>query len=166
MELNFLVIALSALVPLIVGAIWYNQRTFGKAWINVSDVDVEAAKHSNMPLIFGITYVVSFLLALALNSMVIHQWHIFSVLMNEPGFMQEGSESTVYMNDFIAKYGDRFRTFKHGALHGFMGGLFIAMPVMVVNSLFEGKKFKYMAINCGYWIVSMMLMGGIICAFA
>jgi hypothetical protein len=32
--------------------------------------------------------------------------------------------------------------------------------------LFERKGFRYIAINGGYWIISMALMGGIICAFS
>lgn len=166
MNLNFLIIALAALIPLFMGAIWYSKPVFGNAWIKASGTDPEAAKHSNMIMIFSVTYVLSFLMALSINFMVIHQWSMFSILANEPGFMEPGSESTNYMNDFLSKYGSHFRTFKHGAFHGFTGGLLMAMPIMVINALFEGKKFKYMAINCGYWIVSMMLMGGIICAFA
>jgi hypothetical protein len=47
-----------------------------------------------------------------------------------------------------------------------MAGLFIAMPVLAINSMFENKGFKYNAINAGYWIVSMTLMGGVICQFS
>ena len=65
------------------------------------------------------------------------------------------------MND----YGDAFRTFKHGAFHGILAGLFISLPVIATNCLFEQKSFKYAAITSGYWIVVMSIMGGIICAW-
>ena len=62
--------------------------------------------------------------------------------------------------------GTSYRTFKHGALHGTISGFIIATPVLATNAMFEGKGFKYIAINCGYWIVCFGLMGGIVSAFA
>jgi hypothetical protein len=47
-----------------------------------------------------------------------------------------------------------------------MTGLLLVLPVMGTNALFEGKGFKYIAINCGYWTITLALMGGIICAFS
>jgi hypothetical protein len=44
-------------------------------------------------------------------------------------------------------------------------GLFFALPVMGTNALFERKGFKYIAINVGYWTVTLALMGGVICHF-
>lgn len=63
------------------------------------------------------------------------------------------------------KYGNNFRTFKHGAFHGTIGGFFFATPVLCINALFERKSFIYIAINAGYWIITLALMGGVICAF-
>ncbi|MGZ3933107.1 MAG: DUF1761 domain-containing protein, partial [Bacteroidia bacterium] len=61
--------------------------------------------------------------------------------------------------------GTSYRTFKHGALHGTIGGFMIALPILATNAMFEGKGFKYIAINAGYWIICMALMGGLICAW-
>jgi hypothetical protein len=47
-----------------------------------------------------------------------------------------------------------------------MGGLTLALPIIGINALFERRGFKYIAINVGYWVVSMAIMGGIICQFA
>lgn len=66
---------------------------------------------------------------------------------------------------FLADYGNEFRTFKHGALHGFMSGLFLALPITAINGLFEQKSWKYILVNAGYWIVSMTIMGAIICGW-
>ncbi|MFY9309226.1 MAG: DUF1761 domain-containing protein [Bacteroidia bacterium] len=70
------------------------------------------------------------------------------------------------IKDFLAKYGNNFRTFKHGVFHGVMAGFTIALPILGTNAMFERKGFKYIAINVGYWIVCLALMGGVICAFA
>jgi hypothetical protein len=87
-------------------------------------------------------------------------------LMGEPGFNDPNSELGLYMKSFMEKYGNNFRTFKHGALHGFIGGVLMALPIVSINALFEMKGFKYIAINAGYFIVGMTLMGGVICAFS
>ncbi|MFL5753244.1 MAG: DUF1761 domain-containing protein [Bacteroidia bacterium] len=164
LRINFLMTAVAALVPLVIGFIWYNPKIFGKAWMNASGMTEEKAKGANMAVVFGVTYLVSFLVALVLNFSVIHQFSVMSVLVNEPGFGQEGSEINTYFMDFMAKYGNNFRTFKHGALHGFTTGLLLITPVITVNALFERKGFKYIALNSGFWIVSLAIMGGIICA--
>lgn len=112
-----------------------------------------------MAVIFGTTIVMSLMLAMAVMPAVIHQFGMASVF--------EGDESLKgVLSDLLQKYGDRFRTFKHGVLHGTILGLFFATPVLTINALFEGKKFKYIAVNAGYWIITLALMGGFICQFA
>ena len=44
-----------------------------------------------------------------------------------------------------------------------MTGLFITLPITGVNALYERRSFKYVLISGGYWIVSFMIIGGIIC---
>jgi hypothetical protein len=66
---------------------------------------------------------------------------------------------------FMADYGDAFRSYKHGALHGFLSGVFLALPIIAINGLFELKSWKYIAIQAGYWIVIMTIMGAIVCGW-
>jgi hypothetical protein len=166
MEMNFLVIALAALVPLIMGFIWYHPKTFGAAWMASAGITEEQLKDFNMLKVFSLTYLLSLMAALTLQSMVIHQYSLYSLLMNEPGFGEQGSEITLYLESFMEKYGTNFRTFKHGALHGTLAGLFFALPILGINAMFERKGFKYVAINAGFWAVCFAVMGGIICEFA
>ena len=165
MEFNLLMVALAALVPLVMGFIWYGPMLFKNAWMKEVGFTDESMQGANMGLIFGLSYVLSFLLAFLMQTLVIHQFGASSVLMGEPGFMEGTGEAFAYFQDFMAKYGDRFRTFGHGALHGGLLGVFIVLPVMGTNALFERKSFKYVAINVGYWIVTMAIMGGILCQF-
>ncbi|WP_271764821.1 DUF1761 domain-containing protein [Aquimarina algiphila] len=166
MEFNFLITALAALIPMILGFIWYNPKVFGTAWMNACGFTQEDLKGGNMALIFILSYVFSLFLAFILNTFVIHQFGFFSSIMNEPGLTEAGTETYQYAQDYMAKYGNNFRTFGHGALHGTMIGLMVVLPVMGTNALFERKGFKYMAVNIGYWIVCLALMGGVICQFA
>lgn len=164
MEYNYAFVFVAALIPLVIGSVWYHPKVFGTAWAKVADMTEEKMKNANMLVIFGLTYVLSVMAAFIISMLVIHQAHIYSALMSEPSLMEEGSELNLYVKDFMAKYGNNYRTFQHGVFHGFFTGLFLAMPVLAVNALFERKGFKYIAINAGYWMVSFALMGGILCA--
>lgn len=163
--MNFVAILVAALVPLVIGFIWYNPKVFGTAWMKVAEMTEEKMQGANMLMIFGVTYVLSFLAAAALNSIVVHQSHIYSILLSEQGFGDPNSEIGMFIADFMEKYGDNYRTFKHGVFHGVVAGITLALPVLGINALFERKGFKYIAINAGYWIVTFALMGGIICAW-
>ncbi len=87
----------------------------------------------NMGIIFGVSLLMSFLLSMFL-------------LVNVDGPSQEGE----------------FDTFKHGAFHGILISLMVAMPVLVTNGLFERKNFKNIAINTFYWIITISLMAGVL----
>jgi len=65
----------------------------------------------------------------------------------------------------MTKYGEVHRTFTHGMVHGGMGTIFIAFPIIAINGLFERRSWKYILIHTGYWLISLVLMGGVICAF-
>jgi hypothetical protein len=165
MTFHWYFLFLAALIPIAIGAIWYNPKVFGTAWMNASGMTEEKAKGANMALVFGLTYFFSLLVAASLMAMTIHQTHIFSLFANDPTAMDPTSEAGMMLKGFMDKFGSNFRTFKHGAFHGALVGIFFAMPIMVINSLFERKGFKYNAINAGYWIVSLSIMGGFVCAF-
>lgn len=165
MKFNFLITAVAAIVPLIMGFIWYNPKVFGDAWMKECNFSIETMEKPN-PIVFLYCFLLSFLLAFILNTFVIHQFGFFSVLMNDPSLMESGSELNLYAADFMEKYGNNFRTFKHGALHGTMMGLLVIIPVFGTNAIFEKRTFKYVLINGGYWTVSLALMGGILCQFA
>ena len=165
-EFNLVTTAVAALMPLVMGFIWYGPMLFKKAWMKEVGFNDDSMKGVNMALIFGLSYVLSFLMAFILQTVVIHQFGAQSVLFGEPGFAESTGEAFTYFQDFMATYGDRFRTFGHGALHGAMVGLLIALPIMGTNAMFERKSFKYVMINAGYWTITLALMGGILCQTA
>lgn len=165
MEMNFTVIAIAALVPLVMGFLWYNPKTFGNIWMRAAGMTEENMKGANMAKIFILTYIFSFMAAMMLQTAVIHQFSIYSILMNEPGFNDPNSEISAYLTSFMEKYGTNFRTFKHGALHGALTGIFLILPVLGINAMFERKNISYIAVNTGFWVVCLALMGGILCAF-
>lgn len=164
-EINWLVTALAALIPMVVGSIWYNPKVLGGAWMKSTGLTEEELRKANMGVIFGLSLVFSFLISLMLNPMVIHQFAIGSIMMGEPGFGKEGSELTLYLNNFMDKYGDNYRSFSHGVTHGSILGLLFVTPIIGTLALFERKGAKYIFLHAGYWIISLALMGGVIAHF-
>lgn len=163
-DLNWLVVLGSGLVPLVIGSLWYGPL-FGKVWMKEAEMSLEKIQGSNMIVIFGLSLVFSIMLALGLMPIVIHQMGVFSTLADS-GIDKTGSEAHTLFTDFMTKYGTNFRTFKHGVFHGLITSILIFFPVIATNALFERKSWKYIFLNLGYWAVSAMIMGGIISAWA
>lgn len=165
MDLNFPIVFAAALIPLLVGFVYYHPKVFGAAWMKAAGMADDGSK-PNMILVFGLTYLFSVMLGVSLLSIVIHQMGIYSSLQGNPDLADPNSPLNAMLKDFMDKYGRNFRTFKHGALHGTIAAIFFALPVFGINSLFERKSWKYFLINLGYWVIALGLMGGVICQFA
>lgn len=160
MEMNFYAILVAALSTLLVGFVWYGPL-FGKAWMKENGFTEEDLKQGSMVKIFGLTFVFSIFLAMIMQILCIHQFGPLGMI-GGPDFVETAEPSYAA---FMADYGDKFRTFEHGALHGFMSGLFLALPLVGINGLFERKSWKYIFIHSGYWIVVMTIMGAIVCGW-
>lgn len=132
-DVNWLSFVFAALIPLLVGFIWYHPKVFGKAWMHSIGMTEEKAKQANMAVVFGVSIFMSGLMALFMLSYV-----------NGP--TQEG----------------QFDTFGHGAFHGLGIGIVLAIPILVTNGLFEQRSWKNMLINAGYWTLCFVLMGGVL----
>ena len=156
--LNFPIILAAAFIPTIVGFLWYNPKLFGNAWMQAADMTEEKMKGGNMPVIFGVSFILSLMLAVQMNFIAIHQAHLDS-LFN--GLTDEATMA--YLANFKEVYGEMHRSFTHGAIHGLITTLFFVLPIMGTNAMFERKGFKYIAVNVGYWMVTLILMGGVIC---
>ena len=153
----------AALIPMIVGMLYYHKKTVGGPWMKVNGFTEEGLQEgANMGLILGLSYVFSIMLAFILSSFVIHQGGVFSMLY--PGILEAGSTEQILFNDLMSKYGDSGRSFGHGAIHGIMVSVFAVLPIIGINALFERRGFKYIFIHFGYWLITLVLMGGLLCS--
>lgn len=159
MELNFYALAVASFSTLIVGFIWYNPKVFGTIWMRESGMTEEKMKGANMLAIFSMAIFYAFLMSFIIQSLAIHQFGVYSLIGGDVAHAKPSYAA------FMADYGSHFRTFKHGALHGFITGLFLALPIIGTNALFERRSWKYTLVSGGFWIVCFTLMGGIICAW-
>lgn len=156
MEINFLSILAAAVSTLFVGMVWYHPKVFGNLWMKESRTYPDG-KGPKMPVILVSSLLYAILIATVLQTMVIHQIGAYQATVDI-----KNVDASVWENYFSA-YGNTYRTFKHGALHGFMAGLFFALPVVGTNALYERRSFKYTLVTGGFWVVACMLMGGIMC---
>lgn len=164
--MNWIVILLSGLIPMIIGFIYYSEKVAGRAWMNASGMTAEKIQGSNMAVILGVSLLFSLFLALGMYGLVVHQSHLYSLVQNQPNFMDPTSEAGSMVKAMMDKYGTNFRTFKHGALHGFIASVLLALPIIGMNALFERRGGKYIFIHWAYWAITFLIMGGVICQWA
>lgn len=164
MPTNWYLFFVVALIPLVVGFIYYHKNVVGSAWMKINGFTEESikAKNPNMAVTLIATYFFSVMLSTFLSSIVIHQQSISGLLV--PEIQEAGSQAQLFYNDFISKYGDRHRTFSHGAAHGMIFSIFIALPLIAINALFEMRGWKYILLHFVYWLICLVLMGGVLCS--
>lgn len=167
--MNFIAILVAALVPTVIGFLWYNPMLFGKVWQKATGLTEEDMKGANMPVMMILGLVFAFMLAFFLQLIVIHQMSVGSALFN---VMEKGDEAAKAAGKAIIDqfseggiYANEHRTFGHGMLHGVMAGIFFVLPIFATNAMYERKPWKLTWINVGYWTLTLGVMGGIICAW-
>ncbi len=69
METNYLAAAVASLIPLAVGAVWYNPKLFGQIYQNPKN---ENQKPGHAPMVYLVSLLVSVLAALYLDKVVNH----------------------------------------------------------------------------------------------
>ena len=160
LPINPIAIPIAAIAALVIGALWYNPKIgFGNLWLRESGMTEEKMKSGKMAVIFGLSLVFAALLALLLMQFTNHQWGAFGMIGGDPA--ADGVLPS--FEAFMADYGTAFRTFKHGALHGTIFGVLGALPIIGTIALFERKSAKYIFVNAGYWILTLAVMGAILC---
>ena len=157
MEFNYLAVFVAALIPMVLGFVWYNPKVLGTAWMKETGMTEDKMKNSNMGVIFGLSFVLALVLAFFTQTIVLHEIGAFG--------MVGGDTSSATYQAFMAEHAGTFRYFGHGALHGALAGIFLVLPIMGTNGLFERKSWKLTFINVGYWTVCLALMGGVLSAW-
>ena len=168
MEINYLALIVAALVPMLLGFIWYHEKVFGKAWMAAAGMTDEKVKGGNMALIFGLSFLFSLMLDIEMNILSVHDAFISGATYyatNGTFQPEAGSELAKWMEYYNTNLAASNHTFKHGAFPGVMLGIMVVLPVFDTNALFERKGFKYVAVNVGYWIICIALICGIVAAW-
>lgn len=157
--LNPVALLVAAISALIIALIWYNPKVFGSIWMKEANLTPADIKSTNMLKIFVLAFIFAFLLAMTMMQFTIHQTGALSLVGGD------SSKALPSYTAFMLDYGTHFRSFKHGALHGVMAAIFVALPILGTHAIFERKSAKYIFINSGYWLVTLAVMGAIICGW-
>ena len=100
MQFNLLITALAALIPLLIGAIWYNPKVFGTAWRTANGFEEGYKSKTKLGVILLISYVLNFFMASTITMIVIHQFGFFSTLNGTPGLEVVGSDVHNFAKQF------------------------------------------------------------------
>ncbi len=159
MNLNYTAFFLIAFVPLVIGWIWYHPRSWITKWSGL-----ELAHPSKI----GLTRT-AFLFILSLGfvygyiNLVVHQLGFYELFFTD--IMLGSEESKAIVQEFLSKYGDKHRHFGHGVLHGFINAFIFALPFIAVLAILEKRTFKYIGLHFGYWLLTSIIIGGLISEF-
>ena len=146
-DMNFAAILVAALIPMIMGFIYYHPALFGKAWMNANGFTKESLGGGPKPVFYVLALVVSFLL-----SMFFWGW-----VTGAGGIEQSQVVDPVDGHSYV--------TFKHGLAHGLIFGISVALPIFATMAIFEKRKFSWGLVNWGYWTITAMIMCGILSAW-
>ena len=138
---NLLSVAIAALIPMIMGFIYYHPKVMGSAWMKANGFTAESMGTGPKPVLYLVALVFSFILAFRLCMDVI-----------APG-------------QDVAPDGHSYITFQHGMAHGAINTLFILLPVFGTMAIFERRSWNWVFVNLGYWGVTLMIMQGILSAW-
>jgi len=139
-EINYIAIIVAALIPNILGAIYYGP-IFGKQWLDSLGLTAGDMKGRNEALIYGsallLSFVVSFFLKFTIE--LLHK----DVVDCELVFAS-------------------FRNFGHGAMHGMGLAIGLVIPIIICLGLFQKTKLSNIFINSLFWLLCFALMGGVL----
>jgi hypothetical protein len=129
-EINYLAVLVAAVANMIIGSLWYGPL-FGKLWMEGMGGPGQMKSPS-----MGSLYVQQFIASLIMAFVVAHITWAFGMAL------------TPAMSDVAT-----------GLQTGLWLWLGFAVPFKYGESLWTGKKFKYVAVDLGYWLVVLLVMG-------
>lgn len=154
---NMIIIAATALIPMILGMLWYHESLFGTAWLKENGMTKDDMKANQKPLKFFLGFICNFLLAMGLFLFTVHEVAILGLVGGDEELLKTGTAAA-----FLAEYGGSFSRFSHGVVHGIVAAFAFAAPFLGHKCLWAGKSFKAFLLDWGFWLVCMILMAGVI----
>lgn len=157
MNLNYLAFFLISFIPLIVAAMWYNPKSPMVKW-----ADIKGLKNIKWYQIL-VAFLMSFTIVYGYINLIIHQMGFYELFFTD--IMQGNETSKRVVEDFLSKYGEKHRHFGHGVFHGIINAFVFALPFIGFHALVEKKSMRYVWLHFGYWLVTSIIIGGLISEF-
>ncbi|HMR90785.1 MAG TPA: DUF1761 domain-containing protein [Chitinophagaceae bacterium] len=136
-SINWLAVLVAGISAFVLGGVWYSPTLFGNAWMKENKMTLEEVKKGNASKIYGWAFILSLLMAA----------NLAMFLADSPA---ECTGNCAQKTDVT-----------WGAIAGFLAGIWVFCGLAIV-SLFEQRSARYIFINGGYLVLSLVLMGAII----
>ncbi len=160
MNLNYTAFFLISFIPLLIAALWYHPRFGLTRWAG-EELFVLPSSLKFGQLIWA--FLLSFTLVYGYINLVIHQMGFYELFFTD--IMRGSTEAQAIVDEFLGKYGQKHRHFGHGVFHGAINAFVFALPFIGLHALIEGKKTRYIGVHFSYWLVTSMIIGGLISEF-
>lgn len=160
MNLNYFAFFLISFVPLLLGFIWYRPNSWILKRMKVQDtIGFTSLKWHH----WLVSFLMSGLIVYGFSNLVIHQLGFYELFFTD--LMMGKAESKLVVEEILGKYGQKHRSFGHGVYHGFINSIIICLPLVVINTFLDRNGGKAIWVHFSYWMVTSMLVGGLISEF-
>jgi hypothetical protein len=143
-HINFMALICAALIPMIMGFIYYQPAVMGNAWMKANGFSKEGMGSGPKPVMYVLALIMSFMLAFFMWGWV----------------TGGGGVDTFQVTDPVD--GHSYVTFQHGVFHGVAFSIMVLLPVFVTMKIFEKRSWAWAFVNLGYWSITVILMNGIL----
>jgi hypothetical protein len=136
---NYLAVLVAGILAMVIGFLWYGPL-FGKTWaamMGFNETSMADAKAKGMTK----TYVINFIAALIMAYVLAH--------------------SLIFASAYTSTSG-----VSAGLMVGFWSWIGFIVPVTLGSVLWDGKPWKLWAINAGYYLVLLLVMGVLLAVWA
>ncbi|MBL7789642.1 MAG: hypothetical protein JNL75_07455 [Chitinophagales bacterium] len=159
-KINYIILLLTSTIPLILAYVWFHTGYIHRL--------LKLDTHNELTFKWSIgniiaLFILSFMYSITISYQVIHQLHFQSMLMNEVGFDKGEGNAYKDLVYILELYGKNFRSFGHGAFHGFLNSVFIIFPILYFQKLVSNWSWKMLVYIWSFWAICSMIMGAIIC---
>jgi len=134
-DVNALAVLVAAVIQFAIGSLWYSNILFGNAWMRYLGIDKKKLNSAQKKSMTG-SYILVFVGALVLN----------------------------FVLAYIVKYMTA-STFEQGMVAGLMVWIGFILTSMLGMTLWEGKSYKLYLINVFYYLVSLLITGGLLASW-
>ncbi len=157
---NFLVLLGAAFVPFLIAMIWFSPKLFGgENWNRIAEIPASKSGKPVKPAKLILSILLNYLLSLGIWTVCVHPSGAVGMVSGDFEALKTGVGGA-----FMKEYAMNNLNFGHGFFHGIFPSLmFFVLPILGYVTIFERKSTKYLLVNIGYWLISLCLMGGIIC---
>lgn len=134
-NVNFLAVLVSAIASMIVGFAWYNKAFFGNEWMKLKGYTDKSMKEAQkeMGKLYGLSFAGGLVMAYVLSHVMTLSANFYSYVP-----LQTGLTTAFWM------------------------WLGFILPVQMTNTIFGDKKWKLLAIDTGYQLASVLVMGAVL----